>query len=117
MEAEDILKDYELDLEDLTFNSKPIINTLTMKAEKHKELAPRLVELIQTRFFKVATRTPCCYVIISYTSLINSQKWFCLFIKHVLSNNHKIIMPHSFCVSLRIFLSRPLVSRKLSVIV
>ncbi len=50
-----ILKDYELSLEDLTFNSKPIINMLTMLAGKHKSLAPQIVELIETRFFKVAT--------------------------------------------------------------
>ena len=48
------LTDYEQSLEDLTFNSKPIINMLTMLAEKHKSLAPQIVDLIETRFFKVA---------------------------------------------------------------
>lgn len=50
----EILRDYELSLEDLTFNSKPIINMLTMLADKHKGLAPQIVELIDNHFFKVA---------------------------------------------------------------
>ena len=48
-----LLKDYELSLEDLTFNSKPIINMLTMLADKHRPLAGQIVELIESRFFKV----------------------------------------------------------------
>ncbi len=50
-----LLKDYELSLEDLTFNSKPIINMLTMLADKHRPLAGQIVDLIESRFFKVAT--------------------------------------------------------------
>lgn len=62
----EILKDYETSLEDLTFNSKPIINMLTMLAEKHRRLAPQIVELVQSRFFKVAATpiilgTPSCH--------------------------------------------------------
>lgn len=62
----EILKDYETSLEDLTFNSKPIINMLTMMAEKHRRLAPQIVELVQSRFFKVAATpvilgTPSCH--------------------------------------------------------
>lgn len=83
-----MLKDYELDLEDLTFNSKPIINTLTMKAEKHRDLAPELIDLIQTRFFKVATalRTSPSLISSSSSYLINSviSKWFSLFINVVM---------------------------------
>lgn len=52
---EEVLKDYESSLEDLSFNSKPIINMLTMKADKHKEMATQISEMIESRFFKVAT--------------------------------------------------------------
>ncbi|XP_019854910.1 PREDICTED: pre-mRNA cleavage complex 2 protein Pcf11-like [Amphimedon queenslandica] len=48
-----VLEDYESVLEELTFNSKPIINMLTMKADKYRIYAPAIVELVKTRFFKV----------------------------------------------------------------
>ncbi len=49
-----VLRDYELALEDLTFNSKPIINDLTMAADKYKPIAPKIVEKIEARIFEVA---------------------------------------------------------------
>lgn len=52
-DSQAILKDYESALEDLTFNSKPIINMLTMEADKHSQLAPDLVQVVKARFFKV----------------------------------------------------------------
>ena len=55
LKSKEILKDYESSLEDLTFNSKPIINMLTMLANKHRALASEIVDLVETRFFKVAT--------------------------------------------------------------
>lgn len=56
--AREVLKDYETSLEDLSFNSKPIINMLTMLADKHKEYAAQIVEMIEARFFKVAPPLP-----------------------------------------------------------
>ena len=55
LKSKEILKDYESSLEDLTFNSKPIINMLTMLANRHRALASEIVDLVETRFFKVAT--------------------------------------------------------------
>ena len=52
MEA--ILRDYDLALEDLTFNSKPIITDLTLAADKYKPIAPRIVEKIENRLRQVA---------------------------------------------------------------
>ena len=52
--AKDPYLDYESSLEDLTFNSKPIINMLTMMAGRNRDIADRLVELIETRISKVA---------------------------------------------------------------
>ena len=59
MESESaVLEDYESVLEELTFNSKPIINMLTMKADKYRVYAPAIVELVKTRFFKVVVAQP-----------------------------------------------------------
>ena len=49
-----ILRDYELALEDLTFNSKPLINNLTMAADKYKPIASKIIEKIEKRLFQVA---------------------------------------------------------------
>lgn len=56
--ATKVLQEYESSLEDLSFNSKPIINMLTMEADKHTESAAQIVDLIETRFFKVAASQP-----------------------------------------------------------
>lgn len=53
--VEAILRDYEQALEDLTFNSKPLINDLTMAADKYKPIAARIVEMIEKRIMEVAT--------------------------------------------------------------
>lgn len=66
-----VLEDYESVLEELTFNSKPIINMLTMKADKYRIYAPAIVELVKTRFFKVVPhRTPWPSFL---SSLLNSS--------------------------------------------
>ena len=48
-----VIEDYESSLEDLTFNSKPLINVLTMLAEENREHAVVIVKLIQQRINKV----------------------------------------------------------------
>ena len=53
MAAEDICKDYASSLEDLTFNSKPLINMLTMLAEENRQLAAEIVKLIEKRIYEV----------------------------------------------------------------
>lgn len=50
-----ILKDYEEALETLTFNSKPLINDLTMAADRYTPLAPQIVAKIESRLFEVFT--------------------------------------------------------------
>ena len=53
MAAEDICKDYASSLEDLTFNSKPLINMLTMLAEENSQHAAEIVKLIEKRIYEV----------------------------------------------------------------
>ena len=50
-----VLRDFEQALEDLTFNSKPLINDLTMAAGKYKPIAHRIVEKIGARLMEVAS--------------------------------------------------------------
>ena len=39
----------------LTINSKPLINDLTMAADRYKPLAPQIVQKIESRLFEVST--------------------------------------------------------------
>lgn len=70
--ADAILRDYELALEDLTFNSKPLINDLTMAADKYKPIAPKIVEKIEARLLEVVDllRTLCCCISVFFVSLM-----------------------------------------------
>ena len=47
---------YKQSLEDLTFNSKPLIDDLTRAAGACQPVANQIVELIESRIFKVARR-------------------------------------------------------------
>lgn len=49
-----VLRDYAQTLEDLTFNSKPLINDLTMRAEKFKAYDEAIVDMIISRLMEVA---------------------------------------------------------------
>jgi UDP-N-acetyl-D-mannosaminuronate dehydrogenase len=53
MAAEDICKDYASSLGDLTFNSKPLINVLTMLADENRQHAAEIVKLIEKRIYEV----------------------------------------------------------------
>ena len=46
---QELLEDYARELEELTFNSKPIINTLTMIAGENLEACSEIVGLIEAR--------------------------------------------------------------------
>lgn len=50
-----ILQDYSETLEVLTINSKPLINDLTMAADRYKHLAAQIIEKIESRLFEVST--------------------------------------------------------------
>ncbi len=51
--AEKSLKSFSASLEDLTFNSKPIIDELTKFAGVYKHLAPQLVESVEDHILEV----------------------------------------------------------------
>jgi len=52
-EEQSIVEEYASSLEDLTFNSKPLINVLTMLAEENSRYASSVTKLIEERIYKV----------------------------------------------------------------
>ena len=46
-------KEYETSLEDLTFNSRVLIQSLTILADKSKVYAPCIVQVVEKRITKV----------------------------------------------------------------
>ena len=51
---DDPIEEYQSSLDDLTMNSKPLINALTMLADEYVQFAPRIVQVIESRIQKVA---------------------------------------------------------------
>ncbi len=51
--AEEAIDEYKSSLDDLTFNSKPHINMLTMLADDYREHASEIVEVIEQHLEKV----------------------------------------------------------------
>lgn len=50
---EDACREYQSSLEDLTFNSKPHINMLTILAEENLQFAEAIVAIIEAQIAKV----------------------------------------------------------------
>ena len=72
-----VLQDYAETLEVLTINSKPLINDLTMAAERYKPLAARIVGVIEARLFEVAAAFPLvsrvlcvCFTVCSFSLVL-----------------------------------------------
>nr|CAB3268011.1 zinc finger protein 55 [Phallusia mammillata] len=60
-----VLSEYEASLAELTFNSKPLINMLTVLAEENVNFACNIVQIIESRLFKVQfkKKMPIMYLI------------------------------------------------------
>lgn len=54
---EDACREYQSSLEDLTFNSKPHINMLTILAEENTQFAKDIVAIIEAQISKVFMKT------------------------------------------------------------
>lgn len=50
---EEVIQEYCSSLEELTANSKPLINMLTMLAEDNEQYAPEIVKVIETHLQQV----------------------------------------------------------------
>lgn len=66
---ESVLEEYRASLEDLTFNSKPLINMLTVLAEENYSYASDLVKLIESQVYQVSFFPAMyfCLQILGYT--------------------------------------------------
>jgi len=51
--ADDPVDDFKSSLEDLTLNSKPLINMLTMLAEENAQYAEKIVQVIEDHIKQV----------------------------------------------------------------
>ena len=51
---EEVIEDYTSSLADLTFNSKPLINMLTMLAEDNAQYSEQIVQVIEAHMQKVS---------------------------------------------------------------
>ena len=51
--VEEAVEEYKITLQDLTFNSKPHINALTMLAEENKKFASQIATAIEKHLLKV----------------------------------------------------------------
>ena len=55
--ADEVVEEYSSSLADLTFNSKPLINMLTMLADDHVQYAAEIVQVIEAHIQKVLSFT------------------------------------------------------------
>ncbi|XP_076819795.1 uncharacterized protein LOC143464631 isoform X2 [Clavelina lepadiformis] len=60
---EDLIEEYQSSLEDLTFNSKPHINMLTILAEENKQHAELIVRRIEARLAEASQKLPIMYLL------------------------------------------------------
>lgn len=51
--SEEVMDEYKSSLKELSVNSKPLINMLTMLAEDHEQHAPEIVQVIEDHINKV----------------------------------------------------------------
>ena len=51
--AQEVVEEYTASLADLTFNSKPLINMLTMLAEDNAQYSEQIVQVIEAHMQKV----------------------------------------------------------------
>ncbi|KAH6934910.1 hypothetical protein HPB50_001831 [Hyalomma asiaticum] len=84
---EDVCEEYKSSLLDLTCNSKPLINMLTMLAEENVQQAPRIVRSIEEHLQKVPIemKLPVLYLIDSIMKNVGGD-YRALFTQNIVSN-------------------------------
>ncbi|KAM4701636.1 pre-mRNA cleavage complex 2 protein Pcf11 [Discoglossus pictus] len=83
---EDACRDYQSSLEDLTFNSKPHINMLTILAEENVQFAKDIVTLIEAQIAKAPTteKLPVMYLMDSIVKNVG-RDYLAAFAKNLVS--------------------------------
>ncbi|XP_067842368.1 pre-mRNA cleavage complex 2 protein Pcf11 [Heptranchias perlo] len=82
----DACKEYQSSLEDLTFNSKPHINNLTILAEENLKYSPEIVKLIEAQITKapVSEKLPIMYLMDSIVKNVGGS-YISLFAQNLMS--------------------------------
>lgn len=84
----DPMSDFQSSLNDLSFNSKPLINMLTMLSEDYKSsMAPQIVKIIEKRLHSVAAekKLPLLYLMDSICKNVGNP-YSDLFTQNIVSN-------------------------------
>ena len=69
--ADDPVDDFRSSLADLTFNSKPLINMLTMLAEENAQYAEQIVRVIEEHIRQVSEKNHDCSLFRNKCSVLN----------------------------------------------
>lgn len=67
---EDACREYQSSLEDLTFNSKPHINMLTILAEENLHFSEDIVAIIEAQIAKVFMKIAFFFCFVTYMAAI-----------------------------------------------
>uniref|UniRef100_H2Z7V7 CID domain-containing protein n=1 Tax=Ciona savignyi TaxID=51511 RepID=H2Z7V7_CIOSA len=81
---DDSIEEYQSSLEDLTFNSKPHINMLTILADENKSNAENIVKLIEAQLYKAAAKLPILYLLDSIVKNVG-ENYNPLFAKNIVN--------------------------------
>ena len=73
---EEVIEDYTSSLADLTFNSKPLINMLTMLAEDNAQYSEQIVQVIEAHMQKVSFG----FIYIIYIQLVRFD--LCIYLRN-----------------------------------
>uniref|UniRef100_UPI00358F5D9B pre-mRNA cleavage complex 2 protein Pcf11-like n=1 Tax=Myxine glutinosa TaxID=7769 RepID=UPI00358F5D9B len=84
--AEDVCEEYKSSLADLTFNSKPHINMLTILAEENLQYATDIVKIIEAQIAKATTteKLPILYLMDSIIKNVGKD-YLSLFTQNIVS--------------------------------
>ncbi|KPP69872.1 pre-mRNA cleavage complex 2 protein Pcf11-like, partial [Scleropages formosus] len=85
---DDACREYQSSLEDLTFNSKPHINMLTILAEENLHFAKDIVAIIEAQIAKVppAEKLPVLYLVDSIVKNVGGE-YLTVFAKNLVDDN------------------------------
>ncbi|KAJ8297737.1 hypothetical protein KUTeg_024268 [Tegillarca granosa] len=84
---DEVIEEYRSSLKDLTQNSKPLINMLTMLAEDNEHFAPQIVQVIETHLNQVPPnkKLPTMYLIDSIIKNLPKSTYASLFSHNIVS--------------------------------
>jgi len=82
--AAEVEKEYLSSLADLSCNSKPLINMLTLLAEENEANAPVIVQSIEKHLLKTDYKLPCLYLMDSILKNV-AKRYVELFTQNIVS--------------------------------